>query len=90
MRELRDGRARRLGSGHEMVHPPARVQGILISMFPFPKRAIRQEISRVRLTYENTVILDGDSKTVGIYLDGGPLGRAWGSAVGLGKLRGGG
>ena len=39
--------------------------------------------TRVRLTYENAVILDGDSKTVGIYLDGGPLGRTrgqqWGS-----------
>ena len=47
-----------------------------------PKARDQREISRVRLTYENTVILDGDSKTVGIYLDGGPLGRGWGQQWG--------
>ncbi len=71
--ELRDGWARRLGSGHEMVLPPAHAGASCFDV-SIPKVGDQTEISRVGLTYENTVILDGNSKPVGIYLDVGPLG----------------
>lgn len=51
----------------------ARMQGASYSDDSIPKASDQAEISRVGLTYENAVILDGDSKPVGIYLDGGPL-----------------
>ena len=42
-----------------------------------PKARDQAEISGVGLTNEYTIILDGNSKPIGVYLDVGPLGRVW-------------